>query len=441
MSAAAEALAGASFWRSPLCWLKENNLSKSFWIYFTASLFFDAGFCVYFFVFNLYLLDLQFREGFVGLISGSMTLGTILVMLPAGLLCRRIGVKRLLIMSYVLAPAIHALRVVWVWAPAQVGLSILGGMALSMSGVCYLPIVARLTNEKNRTAAFSLIFSAALVSGAVGAAICSYIPGWLQHAGMNMSAMQMVRLILIISCVVGLLAVIPAMYLHTQELTNEQSEAAVPRSWPRPFSLSMPAVRVLLPISLWAIVLAAFYPFGNVYLASQLKLPLGRISFVFSMVQVVQLIMLGATPVVLRLIGKANGLLAIQTIAGITLGILACTQKRDSAIALFLLFTALQWMANPGLYDLMMSRTPDAEREAASALMLFCNAIVSVIATPCAGLLYTRYGYHGPLIGIGALAIIIAGLSRSLLAPHRRDPTPDSSERSAVGDAYADHIR
>lgn len=415
-----------SFLRNPLTWLRQNNLGRGYWTYFTAALFFDAGFCIYFFIFNLYLLDLHFNERFIGLVSGAMTLGGVLVMLPAGLLSRRIGVQRLLLLCYALSPLIHILRAFWTWAPAQIALALLGGMAVSSGGVCYLPVVARLTTEKNRTAGFSLIFCASLASSAVGGAICGYLPRWLQHAGLFVSVLEVKRLILVSSCVVALGAVIPAIRLRLPQMTDGEISARNRRLWWP--SVSPGVVRLLVPLTLWAIVLAAFFPFGNVYLSAHLHLPLDRISFVFSTAQIVQLCMLLVTPFVLRAMGRLNGVLVIQALAGVTLGILACTQRIGTAVPLFLLFSALQWMANPGLYDLMMSSTRDSEREAASAMMLFCNAVVSALATPCAGALYARFGYRGPMLGLAILAAAVALLSRLLLAPR----TPQLENSGAI---------
>ena len=48
-----------SFWRNPIRWLREKNLSRGFWLFFSVAFFFDAGFSVYVFLFNLYLVDVH----------------------------------------------------------------------------------------------------------------------------------------------------------------------------------------------------------------------------------------------------------------------------------------------------------------------------------------------------------------------------------------------
>ena len=84
-------------------WLRRYKLGRGFWLFFTAALFWDAGFGVYFFLFNLYLLDFHLNERTIGLVSGALSLGLIAGMLPAVILTRRIGARRLLICGFLAA--------------------------------------------------------------------------------------------------------------------------------------------------------------------------------------------------------------------------------------------------------------------------------------------------------------------------------------------------
>ncbi len=178
----------------------EKNLSRPFWVFFTAAFFFDAGFSVYYFLFNLYLLDFGFKERAIGLVGGASTLGSVLGTLPAGLLARKIGVQRLLIFCFVAASLVNALRTLWMGEAAQIGLAFLTGLTMCTWGVCFLPAIARLTTEKNRAAAFSLIFSVSIGTSALGGVVCGYLPKWLKMAGFVMQAAEVKRLILLVSC-------------------------------------------------------------------------------------------------------------------------------------------------------------------------------------------------------------------------------------------------
>jgi len=64
----------ASIFMTPAALLHNKKLSRHFWVFFTVAFFFDFGFSVYFFLFNLYLLDIHFNERTIGLMGGALAL-------------------------------------------------------------------------------------------------------------------------------------------------------------------------------------------------------------------------------------------------------------------------------------------------------------------------------------------------------------------------------
>ena len=161
---------GISAWKNPAGWLLEKKLSRSFWVFFAVAFFFDFGFSVYFFLFNLYLLDFHFNERVIGLVGGALTLGTVAGTLPVGWLARKVGLRLPLMCCMIAAPLLGAMRAMAMWEWAQIGLAFLAGLAMCIWGVCFPPMVARLTTTENRASAFSLIFSVSIGSQRTGRA-------------------------------------------------------------------------------------------------------------------------------------------------------------------------------------------------------------------------------------------------------------------------------
>jgi MFS family permease len=406
----------------PVSWMKKRNLSRGFWIFFTAAFFFDFGFSVYFFLFNLYLLDLHFNDRAIGLISGAVTLGTVAGTLPAGFLARKIGLRPLLILCFIAAPVCGVLRTVAVGERAQISLAFLAGLAMCLWGVCFLPVIAGLTTEENRASGFSLIFSASIGTSALGGVICGYLPEWLNSAGFHLQPADVKRLILVVSCgiaVLGLLAVLRVKLPSTRAETPIEITAPLQtriRRWKiHPFLL-----RFLPLMALWTAVIAAFTPFANVYLSRELHVPLQRIGLVFSAAQIVQLCVGLLTPILFRRLGIVNGVVTTQILTAVALAWLAGTQNTAAAVAMYLAFSAMQWMAMPGLYNLLMSKVPDQERSTASSMTMFLNAVVSSAATAGAGFMFARFGYPHVLTAIAVLALTVALLFKFVVAPADR---------------------
>lgn len=404
--------------RNPAAWLREKKLSRGFWVFFTAAFFFDFGFSVYFFLFNLYLLDIHFNERAIGLVGGAMTLGSAAATLPAGLLARSIGVRTPLIVCFIAAPVLGALRALAMGEVVQIGLGFAAGLTMCLWGVCYLPALARLTTEDNRAFAFSLIFSASIGTSTLGGVVCGYLPQWLSSAGLATQPVEVKRLILLVSsaiAAVGLLAVLRMrMPLPQSETTPPQRPAkALAGIWRvDPFLL-----RFLPSMALWTAVLASFTPFSNVYLSRELHVPLSHIGLVFSAAQILQFCVVLLTPMVFRALGLINGIVTTQILTAVAIGCLAKTHNMRLAMALYMGFSAMQWMSSPGLYNLLMSRVPDEERSTASSMTMFCNAVLQSVATAVAGFLFVRFGYPHVMLGIAVLAAVAAGVFRAVVGP------------------------
>ena len=397
---------GTPIWKSPAGWLQEKKLGRGFWIFFTAAFFFDFGFAIYVFLFNLYLLDLHFNERAMGLIGGAMTLGSVVGTLPAGQLGRKFGIRPLMIVCFIASTMLCAFRVVIVWESAQLVLAFLSGMALCLWGVCFLPAVARLTTEENRASAFSLIFSVSIGTAMLGGIVCGYLQQWLKLVGLVLQPVEVKRVILLASC--GIAAIGLAAVLRLEMPAAVRVEAALMESprrrWmPHPFLL-----RYLPAMALWTAVIAAFTPFANVYLSKNLHIPMANIGLIFSVAQVVQFCVGLLTPLLFRRLGMVPGIVVTQVATAVSLGCLAATHNPHAAVGLYLGFSALQWMSAPGLYNLLMSKVSDEERSTAASGALFCNAVVASGSTAGAGIFFVRFGYPHVLMGIAAMAFVVA---------------------------------
>lgn len=429
--------AEVSFRRNPIAWFRNLHPGGNFWWFFTAAFFFDAGFAVYFFLFNLYLLDFHFNERAIGLVNSALTLGSVLGTLPVGALGRKIGLRPLLLFCFAAAPLVGLARAMWMWEPAQIGLAFLAGLVMCNWGVCFLPTVAALTSEKNRTSAISLIFSVGIGTSAVGGLICGYLPRWLRAAGMGMSPVEVKRLILIVSCGIAAVggAAVLRLRIPLRAETGEQKIAPERMTWLRDLRLSPFLRRFLLCMSLWTALLAAFTPFATVYLSRDLHMPFERIGMVFSIAQVVQFGAGLLIPILVRTVGMVNGIVVTQVGTAVTLALLALVGHEPWAAVLYVTFSAAQWMSAPGLYNVLMNETPEAERSTASAMTMFCNALAGSAATAGAGILFTRFGYKPVLLGIAGFAGVTAVLCRTLMGPREnRGPAQSPLVTTTVTD-------
>jgi MFS family permease len=411
-----------SFLSSPITWLHEEHLSRGFWVFFAAAFFFDFGFSVYFFLYNLYLLDLRFNDRAIGLITGALTLGSVAGTLPAGVLARKFGLRPLLIVCFLGAPILGAFRTMVNDEMSQIFLAFIAGVAMCLWGVCFLPALARLTTERNRASAFGLIFSVSIGTSTLGGFVCGYLPRWLDIAGFTLQPEQVKRIILLASCAIAAVGLTAVLRLRLPPPDSESSEHIQPvEIRTRKTRIIHPFLLRYLPaMALWTGVMAAFTPFANVYLSRNLHISMERIGVIFSGSQILQLCVGLLTPLLFRRLGLLNGIVVTQLMTASALGVLAITRDSRLAVVLYLGFSAMQWMCSPGLYNLLMTRMPDQERSSAASMTLFCNAVLASAATSAAGILYVRFGYPHVLLGISALAVLAAMLFRLMVGAGSR---------------------
>ncbi len=387
------------------------HFDRSFWKFFAAAFFFDAGFALYFFLFNLYLADLHYSERAIGSVNAAFTVGSLLGTLPAGEFTRRWGIRPLLLLCFSAAPLLGIARALCPGLTQQISLAFLMGLAMSCWGVCFLPAVARLTTPSTRSSAFSLIFAVSVGTSALGGFLCGELPGWIASGGLVLSAADVKRLLLVASCCVSALGVSALLPLRIPSPEHAVSPGAAPElaGWKETWRLDKFLAGLIPCMALWAGILAVTGTFASVYLSRQFQVPLRSLSWIFSCAQILQL---GATLLMPRMIvtlGRKNAITLVQAAAAAALLALGLTHAASVAIWLYLALSVAQWMSSPVLYDLLMHVTPDSHRSTVAAMTMFGNGVSGAVATALSGILLSRFGYGVvlPLLSIAAIVIAV----------------------------------
>lgn len=398
-------------------WAPYRELKSGFWIFFSAALLYEAGFGLYFFLFNLYLLDLHFNEKAIGLISGALSLGLLTTTLPVGILSRKIGNQRLLLFCFIVAPLLGVLRALWMREAAQIALAFAAGLVMSIWTVCFLPVSASLTSERNRASAIGLIFSVGIGATALGSAACGYLSHSIAILDPAFTPAQVKRVVLLLSCGVSALGSIPLLRLPTR-VPAPHSGTAV-RLW-SPALLRDSFLRRYLPcMALWTSLVAAFTPFASIYFEQQRHIALTQVGLLFSVSQMAQLAAGLLIPVIISRLTMMRSILVTQLSTALLLVTMVAAGPPAWVFAAFILYSATQWMSSTACYTLLMNRVPEPDRSAASAMTMFCSSLAGAGATSAAGLLLVRFHYAPVLLAMALVEAVVAILFQILLRHHR----------------------
>jgi predicted MFS family arabinose efflux permease len=399
-----------SLWHGVQWWLSTKNLSRGFWTFLAASFFFDFGMYIFFLLYNLYLLDCGFRESYLGLAASATSLGSIAGTIPAGMLAQRLGIRRALLLCMTAVPLIFALRAILSGEASLLVLSFLGGAATTIWAVCLSPAIAQLTRTDSRPFGFSLIFSSGIAVGILGGQTGGHLPGWLALIGPLVTAVRAKQLALLVSCGVMALAIWPLARLRFTS-PPAQERKFYPRN---PFLL-----RYLVVIAVWSFAVGMFSPFFNVYFSQHLGMPVKQIGAVYSISHLSQLLAMLAAPLILRRFGLITGIMYTQIAAAVALGGLAAAPAASTAAIIYLGYVALQWMAEPGMFSLLMNQVDASGQTGASALNFLVINVSQAVAAMAAGASFLRFGYPAVLSVAAGIGLIAACMFRLLLSPRR----------------------
>jgi MFS family permease len=386
------------------------RLGGQFWRFYTAFALFNFGLFIFFLLYNLYLLQLGFREDFLGLVTSSMTAGSIAGSVLAALAIRRFGLRNTLGICFVSVACIAALRACVTPAPALLALAFAAGIVTAAWAVSLSPAVAQLTTEENRPVAFSFVFSTGILIGVVGGLAGGRLPGLLTRLHIASSVIESYRGALVIGSVLVLLAVWPLLRV------TMTAPPQIKRGFYRPSPL---VIRFLAAIVAWNLGVGVFNPFLNVYF-SRLHLPVEQIGSLFSAAHVAQAGAVLMAPIVLRRFGLTRGVSGMQFATAIALLGLSAAGGPVSAGLAFAAYTMSQYMTEPGMFTFLMDSAPAGERSNASALNFLVTFTAQAIIAAIAGRMLARFGYTPVLVGAALICALAALLFRVLLAK----PTP-----------------
>jgi predicted MFS family arabinose efflux permease len=122
-----------------------------------------------------------------------------------------------------------------------------------------------------------------------------------------------------------------------------------------------------------------------------------------------------ASPVIFRRFGLVTGIMYTQIAAAISLGCLAVIPGASVAALVYAGYSAFQWMSEPGMFSLLMSRVADSERAGASALNFLVISSSQALAAAVAGASFGRFGYPTVLAVIALVALGAAVAFRAML--------------------------
>ena len=393
-------------------------------------------FGIYSLLLNLYLLRLGYGPKFIGTVNGVAPLVLAVGSLPAGLLSRRVGSRKGLIIGYFgiavgfgllplsgFLPAGPAPQEAWI-----VGSYALAWLFAALLIVNYGPFIMEQTAESERNHAFAIQSALFPVAGFIGSLAGGLLPGFFaQLSSISLDFPLPYRNALLLAAALYL---VPTFIItRTAELDREKSESdeQIQSGSKAPVRLMVVVafVSLLLVTGDWTIQL-----YLNVYLDTILKVPTALIG---SLLGAGRLLGLTAflSPLVMGQFGHKKTLFWASIVASITFIPLILIGHWVAAGISFMALIAVASILNPTYNRFSQSIVEPEWRTTMASVVSMSTGIAIAITAFGGSILITRFGFQ-TLFTAGAALMLMGGIIFGLA--FRRQVQPVTGVASAAAD-------
>ncbi|MBI3871845.1 MAG: MFS transporter [candidate division Zixibacteria bacterium] len=382
-----------------------RRISVESWWFLFGTMLVSFAWLTFMLLFNLYMKERGFPEGFMGRVLSAQSFGTMAMALPAAYLVSRVSARRLLILTSFGV----ALGFAWVTLGNQEAVIMIAafcaGSMLAFPRVVSSPYLMKHTSPSERAHVFSLAFAASLGAGLIAHFGAGSLHRLLTSAlGSSLAAYRWVMWIGCACAAAGALAFarIPA------GVVGKRSPRA---GWRIFWATKGPMLfRLTCPYFLVGMGAGLIIPFLNLYFRDRFELSTQTIGIYYGLVQAAMVLGVMLGPELARRFGMVRTIVVSELASLPFMAALAFTHNLPLATGAFLARGALMNLGVPISTNYMMERVgPDDRAIANSAAMLAWTGSWAITAG-IGGWMIERWGYELPLLIAGALYLIASGM-------------------------------
>jgi MFS family permease len=363
---------------------------------------------VFWVLLNLYFKELGFAEDLIGQVLSFTALGMAIVSLPAALIIPRVSIKKILVISVILAGFFYLLQATLVVRTELLVASLFLGMSSTVARVAAAPFMMRNSTPKERTHLFSLHFGIYLVAGIAGSLGGGQLPGLFSSLGV--SGALAFRYALYVSVSMGLLSVVPFLMIKQEERLKEPTPAEP--IWNRKLLAEKGVLLFKLCFPFFIVGLGAGFviPFLNLYFRDRFGVATGTIGVYFAIQQVAMLGGILSGPVFSKKFGMIKTVVFTQLCSIPFMLILAFTYYLPAAVGAFIFRASLMNMGQPISTNFAMEKVKEKDQALTNAMLMLSWTGSWAVSANLGGKMIEAHGFTLPLlitIGLYAFSSIL----------------------------------
>ena len=374
-------------------------------LYLLRTILLGVAFGIYQLLFNFYALSLGYDEAILGRLLTLSSLTSIVVALPAGVLCDRLGRKRTLILSSLGYTFGIGLIALFPSMPVFYSMQMVIGATQSLSGVATGPFLMENSDEEERSYLFAFSAGLQTMSGFIGNWLGGRIPSMLGDAfqvAATSSRAYGGTLLFVAGGI--LLSTIPLLLL--KRTPNAEGENLSPLAYAR----RQPALlaRLIAPMLITSLGAGLLMPFINVFFRTVHARTDAAIGSLFAWGSLAMGIGLLLAPPLADRLGKIRLVVLTQALSIPFLAMLGFAPTFSLSAVGYLFRLALMNMAIP-MYDaFVMEHVESSARATAASLVNMSWTLGWAFSPSISGWIQLNYGFGPVFLGtITSYAIAI----------------------------------
>jgi len=338
---------------------------------------------------NLYLKELGYLEGDIGVIQSYRALGMTAVAIPAALLMSRMRLKPLLLLSCLLLGGFSVGLIALTKMTALMTFGALTGVAATFFQIAAGPFYMRNSTARERTHLFSLSFAAHLVAGMIGSWGAGSLVTYVGVATGDM--LSGYRVALYVAAGISVLAMIPFALIRGNGPTDEESRISLTVEQLRRrggFYFKISLVNFLIGAGAGLII-----PFLNLYFRDRFGLQPDQIGFYYILLSLGMLVGTLCGPLLTPHLGLVRTIVLTQVASIPFMLTLSYSYLLLLAVPAFVLRGGLMNLGVPLSNNFSMELSEKKERGLVNALLGVSWTGSWMVSVAIGGQLIEHYGY------------------------------------------------
>jgi len=377
-------------------------------------------FGIYALLLNLYLLRLGYESAFIGLVNGLGPLMLAVFSLPAGIVSRRVGSRRVMFWSYFAMAIFFGLLPLSEWLPVSAHQAWIvttysgawiGGAFLIVN---FPPYLMAWTDEQERNHAFALQAASLPVAGFLGNLLGGALPNlFARLSGGSLDSPNPYRNALLVAAVIELLAVVAIKRTAEAEETNDilATQSEIRTSPPYRIIILFALINLLAVAGEWTMRV-----YFNVYLDREMATPTAVIGVLLASAQLMGLTALLAPQAAARWGRQRVVLMGLLSIPVAFLPLILIFHWLSVGMGYMILVATLS-VAYPTLGVLSQSMVEPRWRTTIASAMSMAIGVGVAITSLGGGYVIAAFGFQTLFVMAASVGLLGAGVIWRFL-PH-----------------------